>query len=149
MFYKIIEISKDTSMQGVDCVYVVVNFYSTQADVNSNTILLTEDFQMPHLKLSDNVPDLDVNGNFVLNDNRVISPHNMQPNDFPNIKRKIVSLDISKEIRENIERHISHIQQRGLSGNRTIKNMDVGRKQASGLSQRQEVLTLLQSVKEV
>lgn len=168
--YKIIEAAKDSRYPG-DVGYFVVQF------LEGGNVVCTEDFQMPHLKESANVPVLDVAGDFVLNDGTKLKKSDMDaaqaaflaaiagvtdpaliekakvdhldPIDakWKQVKRQTITLDVGKQVQDNIERHIKTLNARGLRGDRRDKTIRPEQKQAIGISQRADVLILNGKIK--
>lgn len=160
--YKIIEAAKDARHPG-DVAYFVVEFY------DAGQLVLTEDFQMPHLKTTTNQPVTNADGDYVLIGGKVLTKKEIadaqdafaaaikggaKPRDaqvqyldpinakWQQVQRQIVNLDVAAQVRENIERYMQTAGAKGIGGDRRDKTMKPSDKQLSGISQRPEVLAL-------
>lgn len=159
--YRIIEACKDARHPG-DVTYLVVEFLS---GVN---VVCVEDFQMPALRETTSVPVTD-KGDYVLKDGSKLTQAEIQaahdafieqvqgvtdpaeaeqiraatlgPIDakWLTVQRQIIAVDIVKDVRDNITRHIATINAKGLTGDRRDRTIRPEHKVASGISQRPEI----------
>ena len=164
--YRIIEIAKDARDAGDTC-YVVVEFLA------AGVVVCTEDFKMPHLKETASMPVLDANGDYVLEDATKLTKKeiadaqaafvaaiqgvtdpaiiaaaqvtHLDPIDakLQKLKRQIVSVDVKAVVLGNIERHITTINAKGLTGNRRDKTIRPEHKAETGISQRADLKALV------
>jgi hypothetical protein len=157
--YKIIEAAKDARHPG-DVAYFVVEFY------DAGQLVLTEDFQMPHLQTTANLPVTDANGDCVLIGGEKLTKKEiadaqdafnaavkggMKPEEaqvkyldpinvkWQQVQRQTVSLGVAAQIRSNIERYMQTAGAKGIGGDRRDKTIKPSDKQLAGVSQRPEV----------
>lgn len=160
--YKIIEAAKDARHPG-DVAYFVVEFY------DAGKLVLTEDFQMPHLATTANQPVINASGDYVLAGGKTLTKKEIQdaqdsfiaamqsgmkpeeakatfldPIDakWKQVQRQTVNLDVAAQIRDNIERYMQTAGAKGIGGDRRDKTIRPVDKVAAGISQRPEVQAL-------